>query len=107
MLANYCVLLAATRLRPAREQRGSLSPHSFLIAGLVESRRLDARARVTWDAFPERCVGELPFEVTRPAIEARQSAAAAHESRVLNTASRAKEIIRRTQQASTAREQRK
>ena len=59
MLANYCVLLAATRLRPAREQRGSLSTHRFFIAKLVgsDARREGSHA---WDTSPEQCVGELP-----------------------------------------------
>ena len=73
MLANYCVLLAATRLSA---QRGSLSPQ-LLIAKLVESD-LDPRGRYV--GYRSRTMrGELPSVVKRLAIGGDEAAlCAAH-----------------------------
>ena len=90
MLAYYCVLLKATRLSACHGQRAASHP-IFLIAKLVESDATCEGSRYV-EYVPERCVGELPFEVTRPAIEASQAERrrAAHESRVLKHCNRAR-----------------
>ena len=76
----YELLRFASSHAIERASRGAASCPIILIAKLWNR---DARSETshTPDTSPEQCVGELPFEVTRPAIEASLQSAAAQRMR--------------------------